>query len=203
VVEAECGGDAGFEALEDVGAASFWLGPLWGANEWEFHGSKQGLARAFLQGEGEIAAGSYPSHSISSRRVLLRGVVYPFSQLETAYIDRPIAIAKLRYVILRAILRDRTASINVFGNDGRTKPPCDRDSSPKLFLSKRSGAQHAMNKFPTLLQGCEARATLGNLPRRWRCSQPQAQTGYALSRAAHSAANSGVRSYRLAPLRSG
>jgi len=46
--------------------------------------------------------------------VLFLGVVRPFSQLEIEYIDRPIFVAKSRNVILRAILRDLTASINVF-----------------------------------------------------------------------------------------
>jgi hypothetical protein len=41
--------------------------------------------------------------------------VCPFSQLEIESIGHPIARAKSRNVSLRAILRDLTASINVFG----------------------------------------------------------------------------------------
>ena len=47
---------------------------------------------------------------MSRPRVLLRGIVCPFSQLETEYLDCPIGIAKTHRVILRAILRDLTAS---------------------------------------------------------------------------------------------
>jgi len=49
------------------------------------------------------------------------------------------------------------------GNDGRGKLPCDSDNSSKPFLSRRYVAQYAMNKFPTLPQGCAPRATLGKV----------------------------------------